>query len=100
MGTAVVLHALFFLLVMAPSFLSNYEFLITETSNLGVLAVWLMVITGGISLILGIGIVAAWALRSSDIAACRRRKRFMDITFWTWIASILFGIVTYLIFYL
>lgn len=100
MGTAVILHALLFLSVMAPSFLVDFEFFTTQTSNLGVQTTLLMAVTGAITLALGIGLLIAWALRPSDIAACRRRKRIMDATIILWIATLIFGIAAYLIFYL
>jgi uncharacterized membrane protein YozB (DUF420 family) len=100
MGVAVSLHALSFLLVMGPSFFGGFEFFTTETYNLGVQTTLLHAVTGAIALILGIGLVAAWALRPSDIGACNRRKRIMDITILLWLASLIFGTATYLIFYL
>jgi uncharacterized membrane protein YozB (DUF420 family) len=100
MGTAVILHALSFLLVMGPSFFGSFEFFTTETQNLGVQTTLLHAVTGAIALILGIGIVAAWALQPSDTAACSRRKRSMDVTILLWLASLIFGTTTYLIFYL
>ena len=100
MGTAVILHTLSFLLVMGPSFFGSFEFFTTETYNLGVQTTLLHAVTGAITLILGIGIVAAWALQPSDTAACSRRKRIMDVTILLWLTSLMFGTTTYLIFYL
>ena len=100
MGVAVFLHVLSFLLVMGPSFFGGFEFFTTETYNLGVQTTLFHAVTGAIALILGIRLVAAWALRPSDIAACNRRKRIMDITILLWLASLIFGTATYLIFYL
>jgi uncharacterized membrane protein YozB (DUF420 family) len=100
MGTAVLLHALSFLLVMGPSFFVSLEYFTKETYNLGAQTTLLHAVTGAITLIVGIGLVAAWALRPSDTAACSRKKRIMDVTFLLWLASLIFGTVAYLVFYL
>ena len=99
MGVAVVLHLLSFLLAMGPSFLDGFEFFITDTSLVGVQTMWVHAVTGAIALVLGIVIVLAWIVRVSDIAACIRRKRLMDVTVLLWLISLVFGIATYLIFY-
>ena len=99
MGVAVVLHLLSFLLAMGPSFLDGFEFFTTDTSYLGVQTMWVHAVTGAIALVLGIVIVVAWIVRVSDIAACTRRKRLMDVTILLWLMSLTFGIATYLDFY-
>ncbi|TET27611.1 MAG: DUF420 domain-containing protein [Candidatus Bathyarchaeum sp.] len=99
MGIAVILHVLSFLLVMGPSLYENYDFFTTATSNVGVQTTWIHAIPGAIAMILGIVLVGAWALRPSNIAACRRRKRLMDITVLFWFISLIFGIATYIVFY-
>ena len=100
MGMAVILHALSFLLVMGPIFLSYFEFFTTETYNLGVQTTLIHAATGATTLILGIGLVVSWARRPSDTMACSRRKRIMDVTILLWLASLIFGTATYFIFYL
>ena len=100
MGIAVFLHVFSFLLVMGPSFFGNFEFFTTETSHLGVQTTLIHGFAGAIAMILGIGLVGVWALSPSDIAACSRRKRIMDATILLWLVSLIFGISTYLIFYL
>ena len=52
------------------------------------------------ALILGFVSVIAWILQSSNVKACIRRKRLMDITAILWTISLMFGIATYLAFYL
>jgi len=99
MGVAVVLHLLSFLLAMGPSFLDGFEFFTTDTSYVGVQTMWVHAVTGAIALVLGIVIVVAWIARVSDIAACTRRKRLMDVTVLLWLISLIFGIATYLNFY-
>jgi len=99
MGVAVVLHLLSFLLAMGPSFLDGFEFFTTDTSYVGVQTMWVHAVTGAIALVLGIVIVLAWIVRVSDIAACTRRKRLMNVTVLLWLISLIFGIATYLNFY-
>ena len=100
MGTAILLHLIFFIIAMWPSFSLSFEFFTTSTSLSGVQAMWLHAVPGLIVLVLGLFLVIAWLLRISNIAACFKRKRLMDITFALWVISIIFGIVSYLCFYL
>jgi uncharacterized membrane protein YozB (DUF420 family) len=100
MGVAVILHILSFTTVMGPRFRQNFNLLTTATSELGVQTIWIHIIPGTTALILGILLVGAWAIRPSNIAGCFRRKRIMDITITLWLISLIFGIVTYLLFYL
>ena len=99
MGIAVILHVLSFLLVMGPIFFRNFESFVTYTSYLEVQTTWIHAVPGAIAMIMGIVLVGAWALRPSNIAACSRRKRLMDITVLLWLISLIFGIATYLVFY-
>jgi len=99
MGIAVILHVLSLLVVMGPSFFEGYEHFTTATSDLGVQTTWIHAIPGAIAMIMGTFLVVAWALRPSNIAACSRRKRLMDITTLLWLVSLTFGIATYLVFY-
>ena len=99
MGIAVILHVLSLLVVMGPSFSEGYEHFTTATSDLGVQTTWIHAIPGAIAMIMGTFLVVAWALRPSNIAACSRRKRLMDITTLLWLVSLTFGIATYLVFY-
>ena len=99
MGIAVILHVISLLLVMGPSFSEGYEYFTTATSDVGVQTTWIHAVPGAIAMIMGIILVGAWALRPSNIAACSRRKRLMDITVLLWLISLMFGITTYLVFY-
>jgi uncharacterized membrane protein YozB (DUF420 family) len=99
MGIAVILHVLSLLAVMLPSFNNNYEYFTTETSTLGVQTTWIHAVPGAIAMIMGIILVGAWALRPSNLAACSRMKRLMDITVLLWLISLTFGIATYIVFY-
>jgi uncharacterized membrane protein YozB (DUF420 family) len=99
MGIAVILHIVSLLLVMGPSFSEGYEYFTTATSELGVQTTWIHALPGAIAMIMGIILVGAWALRPSNIAACSRKKRLMDITILLWLISLIFGITTYIVFY-
>ncbi len=99
MGIAVILHVISLLAVMGPSFFRAYEYFTNATSDLGVQTTWIHAIPGAIALILGVFLVGAWALLPSNIAACSRRKRIMDITVLLWIVSLTFGIAAYILFY-
>ena len=99
MGVATVLHLITFFAVMAPSFMVGFEFLTTELSQVGVVTLWVHVI-GAVSLILSVFLVAAWVPKASNIGPCFKRKRLMDATFSLWVISLVFGIATYVAFYL
>ncbi len=100
MGAAVFLHLISFLIAMGPSFLDGFEFFTTDTSLSRVQTMWVHAVTGAVALVLGIVIVVSWIVRVSDIAACTRRKRLMDVTVLLWLTSLIFGIATYINFYL
>ena len=100
MGIATVLHTLSFVLVMGPSLYQSFDFFATETDILGVQTLWFHAIPGTIALLLGIFLVAKWAIQASNINACYKRKRIMDLTLLLWLFSLAFGIATYVLFYL
>jgi len=99
MGSAVILHLISLFAVMLPSFNNNYEYFITAISELGVQTIWIHAVPGAIALMLGIVLVAAWALHPSNIAVCSKLKRIMDITTMLWLISLMFGIAAYVVFY-
>ena len=74
MGTAVILHLISFFAVMLPSFNKNYDYFRTATSELGVQTIWIHAISGAAALMLGIVLVATWALRPTDIASCNKKR--------------------------
>jgi uncharacterized membrane protein YozB (DUF420 family) len=99
MVIAVILHLISLFAVMLPSFNNSYDYLLTATSELGVQTIWIHTIPGAIALVLGIFLVTVWILRPNNIASCSRRKRIMDITTLLWSISLIFGIVSYIVFY-
>lgn len=100
MGIAVILHVLTFLTVMVPPFLESFNYFITETSEFRVQMTLAHAVPGAIAMVLGIVLIEMWALHPSNIAACSRRKRLMDIITILWLVSLIFGIATYFAFYL
>jgi uncharacterized membrane protein YozB (DUF420 family) len=99
MGVALILHIISFFAVMLPSFSDGYEYFVTATSELGVLTMWIHAVPGAVSMILGMFLVVAWALRPVNIAACSKRKRMMDVVTLFWLISLIFGIASYIIYY-
>ena len=100
MAIAVILHLVTFIVAMGPSFVKNIDFFMNETSQLGVQTLWVHALTGVLSLVLGFFLIFAWITKASKIELCFRRKRIMDATIILWAVSLVFGIVTYLIFYI
>ena len=99
MGTAVVLHLLSFILIMGPSFVQSFTFYSSRLDFLGVQTAWIHAIPGSLALILGTYLVLVWAVKARDVASCYKRKRIMDATISLWLFSLLFGILTYILFY-
>ena len=100
MGIAVILHVITFLTAMGPPFFEGFNYFITATSDFRVQMTLAHAVPGAIAMILGIVLVEMWAIRPSNIATCSKRKRLMDVTTVLWLVSLIFGIATYLAFYL
>jgi uncharacterized membrane protein YozB (DUF420 family) len=98
-GVALILHVLTFLLIMGPIFFENYDFFYTETSFTYVQTIWLHAVPGAIALILGTYLVLRWAINTSNINGCFKRKRIMDLTLLLWVFSLAFGVATYILIY-
>ena len=100
MGVAVVIHVLTFVAVMGPVFLADFSGFVTFISLLEVQTMWIHAVFGLIAMVLGTLIVMLWALNPKKIADCFKRKRVMDITIVLWLTSLVFGIITYILFYI
>ena len=100
MGLGLILHLVFFVVGMWPSFSGAIDFFTTSTSLLGVQAMWIHAIPGLATLVLGFYVVISWLLHVSDISSCFKKKRIMDVILISWLVSLIFGIVTYLAFYI
>ena len=100
MGIGVILHLVFFVVAMWPSFSGAFDFFTTSTSLLGVQTMWIHAIPGLITIILGLYVLVSWLLHVSNISRCFKNKRIMDVVLASWLISLVFGIVTYLYFYI
>jgi len=100
MGIAIVMHIISFITIMGPVFFADFEGFVSFVSNLEVQTMWIHVIPGLISMMLGTSIVVLWALNPKNLATCRKRKRIMYITIILWLTSLIFGITTYTLFYI
>ena len=88
-----------FILVMGPSFIQSFAFFSSGLDLLGVQTAWVHAIPGSFALILGAYLVSVWAVKARDVAPCYKKKRMMDATIALWLFSLLFGILTYILFY-
>ncbi len=100
MGVAVILHILTFVSVMAPIFFEYFSFYATELGDTLAQVTWIHAVPGATALILAIFLVTMWAVNSSNVAGCYKRKRIMDATLLLWLISLVFGIATYVLTYL
>jgi len=99
MGIAVILHVVSFLAVMGPIFFRQLGIYFDYIAYADIQATLIHVLPGAIAMVLGILLVALWALKPANIAACSKRKRLMDLTFLLWLISLVFGVVTYILVY-
>ena len=99
MGIAIILHVISFLAVMGPIFFMYFREFVKYISYPEIQTTWIHAIPGAVAMILGIILVGSWALNPSNITACSRRKRLMDITILFWFVSLIFGIATYILLY-
>ena len=99
MGIALILHLITFLAAMMPSLVVGINFLTTKIMQIGILAMWIHAVSGALSLALGIFLIVAWIPKITDFTPCFRRKRIMDATTLLWTISLIFGIITYIDFY-
>ena len=100
MAVAVLVHFISFLIAMGPSFIGGFDFFITETLQFGVQTLWVHAVSGALSLALGFFLVVAWVPKMPDVKSCFSRKRIMDTAALLWAISLVFGIATYIAFYL
>ena len=96
MFSAVVLHIVSILAVMAPSFRAYVGPGVINFSDIWAIVTFVHVSTGLIAVLVGIWLVGSWHLKT-DIKQCFRKKRFMDATLSLWLLSILLGIMLYMV---
>lgn len=90
--SALVLHTVTILIVMIPSFYTNFDS-VGELSILQSTTVWLHTATGIAAEILGIVLVASWAFKPLQQMTCAKRKWLMAPTFIIWTTSLITGAV-------
>jgi uncharacterized membrane protein YozB (DUF420 family) len=100
MALAVFLHLLTFLIVMGPIFFEYFSYYSSSFGETLAQVTWLHAVPGAVALILGIFLVVIWAINTSNVAGCYKRKRIMDTTILLWMISLVFGIATYVLTYL
>jgi len=99
MAAAALLQLATFLGFMGPIFLDNLTFFMTQLTMPLVVTFLIHAFTGTVTLVLGFGLILAWATQANSIASCYRRKRLMRYTAIIWTVSVALGIVGYLIGY-
>jgi uncharacterized membrane protein len=99
MSTALILHLIMSVYVMVPSFVWAVipEYIISKPLSLTSVVGLIHGILGLVALLLGVWIVASWRFRK-NIQGCIRRKKTMLKTIVIWIASLVLGIILYVIF--
>lgn len=100
MASALILHLLAILVIMIPSFVLAVlpEFIIPDPLMMISLVGLIHGITGVLTAVLGIYLVAAWHFQI-DISGCIKRKQIMRATITVWFITLVLGIVLYALFY-
>jgi uncharacterized membrane protein YozB (DUF420 family) len=99
MAVAAFLELGTFLDFMGPIFLNNLTFFMTKLTTPLVVAFLIHAFTGTMTLVLGFGLILAWATQASTTAGCYRRKRLMLWTAYIWASSVALGVIGYFLGY-
>ncbi len=99
MAAAALLQLATFLEFMGPIFLNNLTFFMTQVTMPLVVTFLIHAFTGTVTLVLGLGLIVAWATNANTTAPCYRRKRIMLWTEIIWGVSVALGILGYFIGY-
>jgi hypothetical protein len=99
MSTALILHLIMAAYVMIPSFVFAVikEYIIPAPLTATSVVAMIHAILGSIALSFGIWLVASWRF-SKNFQGCFSRKKYMLKTLTVWVASLIFGILLYLLF--
>jgi uncharacterized membrane protein YozB (DUF420 family) len=95
MITAVVLNAVSIVLVMGPSFLLGFEFIISNSFNSISIVSLLHHTLGLIVEIMGVYITLSWRLQKA-LTVCYSYLKLMKVTIYLWGVTFLLGFVIYL----
>jgi uncharacterized membrane protein YozB (DUF420 family) len=98
MGIAVTLHTVSIFAVMVPSLAANSGFFENMLAPFS-LALLSHAVLGSLVELLGLYLVAAWALNHWNEKVCFGNKRFMKPTIILWLIEIAFGIYVYIALY-
>lgn len=98
MSTAMILHIISVVVVMIPSLMNLRGLFENPTTDIA-LVILSHSLLGSIVLVLGVLLVAAWAISPRKVTGCFKRKRIMDATLILWLVALALGIVTYILFY-
>ena len=99
MTTLLVLHTLAIVLIMIPSFITNFGALLTVSDPRAIIT-WIHTIVGSSVEVIGVYLVTKWRFQPKALAVCVKNKKFMKPTFILWGLSATLGIVFYLVYYL
>lgn len=92
---ALILHTLLILLVMIPTFTGGFNELNSLTLITSI-TVWSHVVLGTAAEVLGIVIVAAWALKGISKMACVSWRKWMMPTFIIWVVAVVNGALVHI----
>jgi uncharacterized membrane protein YozB (DUF420 family) len=98
MTTAVILHIITILTVMAPSFSSFFSSPGTIVIDAIVIISFVHVALGLIAVALGIWLTASWHFKK-DLQTCFSKKKVMKPTLTLWVTAILLGLTMYITFW-
>lgn len=100
MATAALLHLGFVLGIMIPSFVLAIipDYIIAAPLMLVSIVGLIHGVTGTVTIVLAVWLVFAWRFRK-DFSGCFSRKKIMLPTLTLWVATLLLGVVLFLIFY-
>jgi uncharacterized membrane protein YozB (DUF420 family) len=96
MFSAIVLVASSFFVWMAPSYIRNFNLVISDFCTLGVIITNVHVILGIVTGILALYIVARMKLDLPEKFKVKRIRRLMRTTFTLWIITFSFGVLFYI----
>lgn len=99
MGLLLALHTITILLIMIPSFLTNFGSL-GHISDPRVIVTWMHVTLGASAEVLGVFLVSKWGFQPKRLSSCSTRRKYMKPTFALWGFSAVLGIVFYIVYYL
>lgn len=93
---ALILHTVLILVVMIPSFTTNFQ-AIGELSILESVDVWSHAVLGTAAEISGVVLVVGWMFKSPSKMTCAKRKAWMMPVFAIWTASLVNGALIHIL---